>query len=56
MPLEGEKHAIGHAHGGEDTPSGEQAGLARRERRIGDFADSAVVKDVTMKHLPILPR
>ena len=56
VALEREKHAVGHAQGGEDAPSGEQAGLARREHRLGRFADVAVVKDVTMKHVPILPR
>jgi hypothetical protein len=56
VALEREKHAIGDAQGGEHAPSGEQADLARRERRLGNFADVAVVKDVTMKHVPILPR
>jgi hypothetical protein len=56
VALKGEEDAIGHAQGAEDAPSGKQAGLARRERRIGNFADGAVVKDVTMKHVPILAR
>jgi hypothetical protein len=56
VALEGEEDAIGHAQGAEDAPPGKQAGLARREHRLGNFADDAVVKNVTMKHVPILAR
>jgi hypothetical protein len=54
MALKGEEDAIGHAQCAENAPTCEQPDLPRRQSQIGSIADSVIVKDMPMDHLPIL--
>lgn len=56
MPLECEENAIRHTQRAKNTPPGQQPDLSRRQAQMGGFAESVIVKDIPMNHVPILSR
>jgi len=48
VPLPSEQRAAGHPQGCENTPSGQQAELPRKEAGFGDFLNVSVVQEIAM--------